>query len=291
MQRTPPAHIRRKLQKEANYGCPVCGSPFLTWHHFDPSWAEHAHHNPEGMIALCPGHAKMADAGVYTKDQLKHYKTNPFIRDKISASWPWEPENVVFLMGGCIFFGVRPLLTLQQKEVFSATRVLIPGTTTKSIVFDLDLVDPRGSPIVTMEKNWLTVHTDDLSDLRFTPGSKEFVVLHTSGLKLGIYFDRYSSHDFQRHLLYVTNDNKEIAQFATEFAIAHSIDSDGLIPVITLMGRLFNNDVTMKIEKKAIKLECKFFQGEKVRIAQKCFLGSGSLSFNLEGHGEIMKFG
>ena len=290
MQRKPPAHICRKLQEEVNYGCPICGSPFLTWHHFDPPWIEYPHHNPEGMIALCAEHAKMADAGIYTKDQLKYYKATPVIKGKISALWPWEPENVVFLMGGSIFFGVRPLLTLQQKKVFSATRVLKTGATAHSIVFDLDLVDLHGNPIVNMKQNWLTIHTDELSALRFTPGSKKFVVSHTSGLKLGISFHRYPPHDFQRHLSYVTNDNKEIVQFATKFARTHSIDSDGLIPVITLMGKLFNNNVTMKIEKKAIKLECKFFQGEQVTIPPKCFFVY-SLSFNLEKQGEIIKFG
>jgi len=289
MQRKPPAHVCRKLQEEASYGCPICGSPFLTWHHFDPPWIEYPHHIPEGMIALCAEHAKMADAGVYTKEQLKYYKANPFIKGKISALWPWEPENVVFLMGGSIFFGVRPLLTLQQKKVFSATRVLKPGATAHSIVFDLDLINLHGNPIVNMKENWLTIHTDELSALRFTPGSKEFVVSHTSGLKLGISFHRYLPHGFQRHLSYVTNDNKDIVQFATKFAKTHSIDSDGLIPVITLMGKLFNNSVTIRIEKKAIKLECRFFQGEKVTMSPRCCLGS--LSFNLAAQGEIMKFG
>lgn len=24
------------LRREVGFGCPVCRSPFLTWHHFDP---------------------------------------------------------------------------------------------------------------------------------------------------------------------------------------------------------------------------------------------------------------
>jgi len=157
MNRTPSANVRKILREEVNYGCPIpgCGSPFLTWHHFDPPWREHEHHNPEGMIALCAKHALMADSGIYTIDQLRYYKTNPFVKDQISALWPWEPENLVFLMGGCVFLGVHPLLTLRQRKVFVATRVSTLGAIAQRIVFDLDLVDPHDNPIVEMKKTGL----------------------------------------------------------------------------------------------------------------------------------------
>ena len=41
------------LRREVGYGCPVCRSPFLEFHHFDPPQYKEKHWRPEGMIAMC----------------------------------------------------------------------------------------------------------------------------------------------------------------------------------------------------------------------------------------------
>lgn len=84
MNRTPPARIRERLRREVGFGCPVkgCGSPYLTWHHFDPPWSKHEHHEPNGMIALCREHHDQADAGAFTKDQLRAFKVATSDREK-----------------------------------------------------------------------------------------------------------------------------------------------------------------------------------------------------------------
>ena len=51
-----------------------CGSPYLTWHHFDPPWRVQEHEEPEGIIALCQEHHKKADVGAFTDDQLRGLK-------------------------------------------------------------------------------------------------------------------------------------------------------------------------------------------------------------------------
>jgi hypothetical protein len=242
------------------------------------------------MIALCAMHAQMADAGIYTKDQMRHYKANPFVKDRISAPWPWEPDNIVFLMGGNVFLQAGPVLTLRGKKIFGATRTQTPGAAAKSITFDLDLADPHSNPIVSMDKNLLKIHTGGLDDLRFTAGAKQFAVSHASGLNLAIRFHRYRPEAFHHHLSDVLN-NSELVTRATGLAQTLSIDSDELIPAVTLKGKLFNDDVTMKIERKAIKLTCHFFNNEKVTVNQLLCVSEGSLSIGLKNQVEIMKFG
>jgi hypothetical protein len=292
MNRTPPADICRQLREEVNYGCPVngCGSPFLTLHHFNPTWRVYQHHNPEGMIALCAMHAVMADNDVFTNDHLARLKTNPFIKDRILAEWPWQPENIVFLMGGCIFFEARPILTLRGRRVISASRVQEPHTSIPTIAFDLDLVDPQGNPIVSMEKNILTIHIDNLNNMKCTTGAKEFSFAHISGLRFGIRFDRYSHNEFEDRLSYVTNGDKLIIPDAIRFAQAYSVDSDGKIPVVTITGNLFNSDVTLNIEQNSMELICHFYNNEKVRTKPKWFLPTGKLNIVLEGE-EVLRFG
>jgi hypothetical protein len=77
----------KKLRTEVNCVCPArdvkgpCSSLFLTWHHFDPLFKDCREHNPEGIIALCPTHASRADAGEYSKQDLKYWKKNPNVKD------------------------------------------------------------------------------------------------------------------------------------------------------------------------------------------------------------------
>lgn len=72
MARNPPKSVLAELRKEVGFGCPVegCGNPYLTWHHFDPPWSERHHHEPQGIIALCPEHHNAADANCGVGFQL-----------------------------------------------------------------------------------------------------------------------------------------------------------------------------------------------------------------------------
>ena len=67
------------LRREVGYGCPVCRSPFLTWHHFDPPEHVEKHWRVAGIVAMCPlCHAdadeKGTSAGAYSKEELRTMK-------------------------------------------------------------------------------------------------------------------------------------------------------------------------------------------------------------------------
>jgi hypothetical protein len=66
----------QEIRREVGFRCPVpdCGSPYLTWYHFDPTWHEREHNEPSGMIALCQEHHDKADAGAFTLEQLRDMK-------------------------------------------------------------------------------------------------------------------------------------------------------------------------------------------------------------------------
>ena len=42
-----PDLVKVTLRTEVGYGCPICRSPFLTWHHFDPPYSVRPHNDPE----------------------------------------------------------------------------------------------------------------------------------------------------------------------------------------------------------------------------------------------------
>ncbi|MDX8447180.1 hypothetical protein [Mesorhizobium captivum] len=96
--RTPPIEVRRRLRAEVGFGCPICGSPHLEYHHFNPTWAEKKHHEPQGMIALCAEHHAAADSGAFTVDQLVGLKRA--IHTSVKSSFQWRRKHTVFACGG-----------------------------------------------------------------------------------------------------------------------------------------------------------------------------------------------
>src|SRR4051794_11076039 len=101
MGREPPASVRRQLAREVGFGCPVprCGSPYLTWHHFDPPWSVKQGHDPSGMIALCRDHHPEADAGTFTIEQLRQMKRVG--RDRallLGGKFNWMREDLLAIV-------------------------------------------------------------------------------------------------------------------------------------------------------------------------------------------------
>ncbi|EKE03473.1 MAG: hypothetical protein ACD_20C00199G0005 [uncultured bacterium] len=117
MNRTPPIEVRRFLRKEVNFGCPVdgCGNPYLEWHHFEPAWSVKNHHNPEGMIALCAEHHKKADAGAYTKDQLKSFKNN--IQVDVQGKFDWLRNDLLVVVGGNFYYETPRVFEFKDKSI------------------------------------------------------------------------------------------------------------------------------------------------------------------------------
>jgi hypothetical protein len=103
MDRSPPIEIRRLLRREVGFGCPVptCASPFLSYHHFDPPWSVREHHNPAGMIALCPIHHPLAHGGVFSKAQLRRMK-HQGAPDRVRGRFGWlRNDHMPWWAGAC----------------------------------------------------------------------------------------------------------------------------------------------------------------------------------------------
>src|SRR5450432_802629 len=88
-----------KLRQEVGFGCPVCRSPFLTWHHFDPPEHVEKHWRPEGIIAMCRVCHDDADekgnrAGAYSKEELRAMKKAGRKSDDVKGHFPtWQDKE------------------------------------------------------------------------------------------------------------------------------------------------------------------------------------------------------
>jgi hypothetical protein len=228
--------VREELRREVNFGCPFdgCGSPFLSWHHFDPPWREEPHHRAEGMIALCLAHAGFADGDSYTVERLRQLKRAPFVKATLAHQLPWQPENLTFFVGGAIVFGPRRALSLCGVDVFSARR-----TDDGRLALDAQMMDPEGHRLLTMQDNELSVHISRISDLECSTRGKNIKIVHWSGTRLGLRFETLSKEEFAKRAKGQTE--------VVDFAYASASDSDRRIPTIAITGHLFAGGLALRM--------------------------------------------
>jgi len=189
MNRTPPADVRRLLRKEVGFGCPVggCDSPYLTWHHFDPPWAEHQHHEPDGMVAMCVQHHGEADLGAFTIGQLREFKDPNRNRaeDRIRGRFRWRRDRLVLLAGGNWWTECPILLKCGPVPIIWLSR---DGDGYE--LLNLDLFDENGVARLQLRDNDWVVDRG-VEDLECAPRKAALMVrTATLGAELKVMFER-----------------------------------------------------------------------------------------------------
>lgn len=191
--RTIPTIIRRQLRREVNWGCPVanCGSPFLSYHHFAPpfrKFTDQTKHALSGIIALCMAHAAQADGGVFSDEQIRELKKNPFLRGgQVSGKNQWLRRNTILRSGSNIFISIGTLLTVCGEKVISFNRNL-----EGYLELSMNIKDSNGNPLFVMENNdWLV--SGSLDDLQVTPRGRDIVIKSkTEGFWITLQFNDLS---------------------------------------------------------------------------------------------------
>ncbi len=171
MNRRPPGDCIKKLRSEVNFGCPVkgCGNPYLFWHHFDPPWAEKEHHNPEGMIALCSEHHNKADAGAFTKEQLRALKVNGHTKE-VAGAFDWMRRDIIANLGGSICIRPKVLLQLGDHNVIWFNR-----DEEGHYLLNMDIRSGNGDKRISMEDNFWIIHHKPLN-LASPPNGRILIV-------------------------------------------------------------------------------------------------------------------
>lgn len=292
MTRRPPADVCDALRVEVNYGCPIpnCGSPFLTWHHFDPPWRDREHHDAAGMIALCPEHARIADNDLYTKDQLRSFKHLPFVKDRLQYQWPWAMEEMLVVLGGVVLVGPRPVIALGGRDIVTFERGAIPGLAEPVVHVGVDLPDPTGATIVTMNRNWLDVDVRQLKSMEVPPGSRELAVKHASGVELHLDLKRYEPSAFDGLVDKIMAGQAQLSADLKALARQLVADSEGKVPVLKVRGHFYSDDIELDVTSKKVEFVVKAFGGERVDLGQRLVTDEGKLKIEF-GAREIIRFG
>jgi len=195
MDRNPPTSVRRTLREEVGFCCPIegCGSPYLSYHHFDPPWASEEHHNPDGMIALCLQHHKEADVGTYSNDQLRNLKKAGRSQQPIKGRFNWKREGTLIIAGSNYFIGSPTLL-----EVNKVKQIWFEKDDNNNDVVNMDLYSSDGSLVFQMRSNdWIVL--PNFEDIECPPSAKRLKIRSKRfGVSLDLEFSNKDITDIKR---------------------------------------------------------------------------------------------
>ncbi|KKM71059.1 hypothetical protein LCGC14_1434450 [marine sediment metagenome] len=193
-----------ELRREVGFGCPVCRSPFLTWHHFDPPVHEKGMHwRPEGIIAMCPVCHADADekgdtAGAYSKSELRAMKESHRSTDDVKGHFPaWEDKKSLLVrMGGCYADIHSPLFSINE-----VPQIVVGKNDAGILTLSFELRDRQDGILLRMDENCLTAYPANIHDMTVTPKTKEVKVwLDKEDVGLQLSFRRITVTELDRML-------------------------------------------------------------------------------------------
>lgn len=164
-----PIDVRRQLRAEVGFGCPICRSPFLVFHHFDPPYEQEAHFRPEGMLALCQGCHGAAPS--WTKEKCRRLKKSKNIAKPVKGFFnAWEDDlNIFIRLGGNYSLGAAVPIVVGDEDVIRISKDPDTGWLQLSFV----IRNKHGDPVLTMETNDFVMSPESVHDLHVTVSKHE----------------------------------------------------------------------------------------------------------------------
>ncbi|WBL44265.1 HNH endonuclease signature motif containing protein [Algoriphagus halophytocola] len=125
-----PAKIRRKIRKEAGFGCVVCGSAICQYDHVSPDFSNAHTHNPSKMTLLCGLCHDKKTRGILSLMLIEEAMRNPMAKKRGFVSDFFD-------------FGENPPVVLLGRQKFINTLNLIHIDGTPILYFDLKVQNGR----------------------------------------------------------------------------------------------------------------------------------------------------
>jgi len=197
------------------------------------------------MIALCHEHHDLADAGRYTKDQLRELKKNPYIKSaKVSEEYGYLRRNTIYCAGDSIGYDVSYVLTIDEEPVIWFER-----DEDGYERLNLLIKDSQGNTILYMKNNDWIVFTNEIFDFECpAKGQTLKVISKDKKTNFELRFDDLRIEKFEEKLLGLGYDAESIAQILPKI----NPDIPGQIPTWTIKGNLTYENVKLYIDDSGI---------------------------------------
>jgi hypothetical protein len=146
-----PESVRREVRQRSGFGCVMCGTAIIEYHHFDPPYAEARAHSPEGITILCPTcHAKVT-SGRHSSSALTEAVRNPraykagYSHDALECS-----GLPTVILGGLTVQGTPIVLEVDGRVLLGFSS---PESTGAPFGLNALFCDAAGNPIAEIVEN------------------------------------------------------------------------------------------------------------------------------------------
>ena len=75
--RTVPEPVKRAVRQRYGFGCVICGSALIQYHHHDPPFEDAKAHTVEGIVPVCGTHHDYFEHGIWSQSKLDSAIKNP----------------------------------------------------------------------------------------------------------------------------------------------------------------------------------------------------------------------
>lgn len=302
--RDPGKKIKKILRDRVNFGCPIryyngsgCGCPILEYHHYDPPWAGNFIHNPDGMIALCPTHHKMADGpdgGKWSKKQLNDFNKNPYIDDKIKVRWPWTgiADAVMMKVGKYIILGKGSPIRFRDIPIMRFRPEDVENLGCKTTIYDSDIRDEKQNTWLKIEDSWLDLAVKNTSDLYFTPRTNIFFAKHEDGTFVELKYQQYKVDKLSEYLDTFMKSKEAISNLFAGIEQNGLIDSDERITMISINGRFVSQECEIIVKNHNLRYISKLPDKEDFIFQNSCVVSEDhSLNFCFQDGKSFFRIG
>ncbi len=77
LKRTIDEPTKRAVRQRCGFGCVICGSGIVDYHHFSPEFADAKTHSASGITLLCGHHHKLAGNRIISAEQIANSDRSP----------------------------------------------------------------------------------------------------------------------------------------------------------------------------------------------------------------------
>lgn len=264
-----PATIRKALREEVGFGCPICRSPFLEYHHFNPTWAESKKHIPSGMIALCPAHHRKAHGDTWSKEDLTKLKSQ-FTNQAIKGDIDWSIKNCFFYIGNNLIHGDNGIaLTMNGKPIFSLQK-----DTSENFRINALVSTKSNKNILKIENNDIFADPSLLDDLNCTTSSNS-ISIKALDSSLTLAFSRPTMS-----VQWLKKANLDVHVFTP--VIQEWFGKE--IQVINIEGAFKYDDYDIGINDTGIDLDFRKSKLDRANLNNQLITANGAILINIGNH-------
>ena len=123
LSRTIPEPVKREVRQRCGFGCVVCGSAIVQYHHFNPLFEEAQVHFADGINLLCGKCHDKVTRGMIGDRQVREADAYPFCKHAgVVKDMLFLAAGVRTVRLGCARFSVQTIIQVRDTVIFADNR-------------------------------------------------------------------------------------------------------------------------------------------------------------------------